>query len=196
MVYNMGSGILRAVGDSRRPFYYLLVSAAINIVLDLLFVHAASSMGVAGVALCHHHRPGRSQPSWRMATLLRAGSCVRIIPAGPQAPRRNAAKGRLGGHSPPALQMAVTSFSNVFVQSYINYFGPERHGRLDRCITKVDQLRILPIQSLAIACHHLCGAEPGRTGLDGAGPGKGVRTSPWPWPSRALPPVTFGWPSS
>ena len=50
MVYNMGSGILRAVGDSRRPFYFLVVSAFLNIVLDLLFV-IKFGMGVAGVAL-------------------------------------------------------------------------------------------------------------------------------------------------
>ena len=37
MIYNIGSGILRAVGDSRRPFYFLVVSALLNTVLDLLF---------------------------------------------------------------------------------------------------------------------------------------------------------------
>mgnify|MGYP000795976734 FL=1 len=47
--YNMGSGILRAVGDSRRPFYFLVVSAMLNTGLDLLFV-IRFHMGVAGVA--------------------------------------------------------------------------------------------------------------------------------------------------
>ncbi|MBO7762637.1 MAG: polysaccharide biosynthesis C-terminal domain-containing protein [Clostridia bacterium] len=50
LFYNMGSGILRAVGDSRHPFYYLLVSAISNIILDLLFVFVFH-MGVSGVAL-------------------------------------------------------------------------------------------------------------------------------------------------
>ena len=50
LVYNMGAGILRAVGDSRRPLYYLCISSVINIVLDLLFV-VGFKMGVAGVAL-------------------------------------------------------------------------------------------------------------------------------------------------
>ncbi len=49
MLYNMGSGILRAVGDSKRPFYFLVVSAVINTVLDLLFV-CVFGMGVEGVA--------------------------------------------------------------------------------------------------------------------------------------------------
>ena len=38
MIYNMGSGILRAVGDSRTPLYFLMVSSVVNILLDLLFV--------------------------------------------------------------------------------------------------------------------------------------------------------------
>ena len=51
MIYNMGAGIMRAVGDSRRPFYYLVVSALVNTVLDLLFV-LVFDLGVAGVAGC------------------------------------------------------------------------------------------------------------------------------------------------
>ena len=49
LIYNMGSGILRAVGDSRRPFYFLVVSAVLNTGLDLVFV-IRFRMGVAGVA--------------------------------------------------------------------------------------------------------------------------------------------------
>jgi len=48
LVYNMGAGILRAVGDSKRPLYYLCVSSVINIVLDLVFV-VVFGMGTAGV---------------------------------------------------------------------------------------------------------------------------------------------------
>ena len=50
MVYNIGAGILRAVGDSQRPFYYLVVCAVMNTALDLLFV-IVFEMGVRGVAL-------------------------------------------------------------------------------------------------------------------------------------------------
>ena len=49
MLYNMGSGILRAVGDSNRPFYFLVISALLNIALDLYFVIGVG-MGVEGVA--------------------------------------------------------------------------------------------------------------------------------------------------
>ena len=49
LIYNMGSGILRAMGDSKRPLYFLIASCVANIVLDLLFV-IVGHMGVAGVA--------------------------------------------------------------------------------------------------------------------------------------------------
>lgn len=50
LIYNMGSGIMRAIGDSRRPFYFLVCSALTNTILDLVFV-IVFRMGVAGVAL-------------------------------------------------------------------------------------------------------------------------------------------------
>lgn len=49
MAYNMGAGILRAVGDSKRPLYFLIVSSIVNVLLDLLFV-AVFDFGVAGAA--------------------------------------------------------------------------------------------------------------------------------------------------
>lgn len=50
LIYNMGSGILRAVGDSKRPLYFLIAGCATNIVLDILLV-AVFNMGVAGAAI-------------------------------------------------------------------------------------------------------------------------------------------------
>jgi putative MATE family efflux protein len=50
LIYNMGAGILRAIGDSKRPLYFLMVSCAVNIFLDLLFV-VVFHWGVMGVAL-------------------------------------------------------------------------------------------------------------------------------------------------
>ena len=50
MVYNMGAGILRAMGDSRRPMFFLLVCCLVNIVGDLLFIYVFQ-MGIAGAAL-------------------------------------------------------------------------------------------------------------------------------------------------
>ena len=50
LLYNMGAGILRAMGDSKRPLYFLIVSCIVNVALDILLV-VAFKMGVAGVAL-------------------------------------------------------------------------------------------------------------------------------------------------
>lgn len=50
MIYNFGSAILRATGDTKRPLYYLIFAGIINVILNLIFV-AGFSMGVAGVAI-------------------------------------------------------------------------------------------------------------------------------------------------
>ena len=50
MIYNIGCGILRAVGDAKRPLYYLIICTLLNVVLDLLFV-VVFDMSVAGVAI-------------------------------------------------------------------------------------------------------------------------------------------------
>ena len=148
MVYNMGSGILRAVGDSRRPFYFLLVCAVLNTVLDLYFV-LALHMGVEGVALATIIAQFISA-ILVVIILIRSNSCVRLYPRKLKLHGEMLRKIILVG-LPAGLQMAITSFSNVFVQSYINFFGTSCMSGWT-VFTKVEQLRILPIQSLSIAC--------------------------------------------
>ena len=139
LIYNMGSGILRAVGDSRRPFYFLVVSAVLNTGLDLLFV-IRFHMGVAGVAWATIIAQAVSAVLV-LAVLMRTDSCVRVgIPA--------------------ALQMAVTAFSNVFVQSYINHFGADCMSGWT-AYTKIDQLMFLPMQSLALSATTFVGQNLG-----------------------------------
>lgn len=50
MLYNFGAGILRAVGDTKRPLYFLMISGLVNVALNLLLV-IVFHMSVAGVAL-------------------------------------------------------------------------------------------------------------------------------------------------
>ena len=120
MLYNMGSAILRAVGDSKRPLYYLIFASILNIFLDLLFVIEFES-GVAGVAyatilaqlisgLMIFYRLFRSnEPHSLRLHEMKIDSEIlgRII--------------RIG--FPAGFQLALTSFSNVFVQAYVNAFG-------------------------------------------------------------------------
>lgn len=147
MIYNMGSGILRAVGDSRRPFYFLIVCALINTVLDLFFV-LNLHMGVEGVALATIIAQFVSA-ILVVIVLLRSSSCVKLTL------RRLKLHGEMLKRIfqvglPAGLQMAVTAFSNVFVQSYINQFGSNCMSGWT-AYNKVDQLALLPMQSIAMA---------------------------------------------
>lgn len=158
MFYNIGAGILRAVGDSKRPFYFLVISAVINIVLDLLFV-LVFHMGVAGVALATIIAQSVSAILIIMI-LLRTNTCIKLIPKELRL-HWDMLKKIFTVGIPAALQMAITSFSNIFVQSYINHFG-------EFCMSgwttyaKVDQLLFMPMQSISLASTTFVGQNLGR----------------------------------
>lgn len=171
LFYNMGAGILRAVGDSKRPFYFLVVSAIINIVLDLLFV-LKFNMGVAGVAWATIIAQGVSA-ILTMATLMRTTGSIRLNLKHIRIHMEMLKKIVLVG-IPAALQMAVTAFSNVFVQSYINQFGTACMAGWT-AYNKIDQLIFLPMQSLSLAATTFVGQNLGRAQVDRAK--KGVVTT-------------------
>lgn len=147
MLYNIGAGILRAVGDSQRPFYFLVVCALMNTVLDLFFV-LKLGMGVEGVALATILAQGVSAVLV-LVTLLRTDECIRV-----QVRKLRIHWDILGKifcvGIPAAIQMAITAFSNIFVQSYINFFGGDCMSGWTT-YAKVDQLLFLPMQSIALA---------------------------------------------
>lgn len=171
MLYNMGSGVLRAVGDSQRPFYYLVVSAVLNIILDLTFV-LVFHMGVDGVAYATIISQAVSA-FLVLLTLAREKNWVRmelrLLRFNWPILRKIV---RVG--IPAALQMAVTSFSNVFVQSYINFFGADYMSGWT-AYTKIDQLMLLPMQSLALAATTFVGQNLGTNQVERAK--KGTRTA-------------------
>lgn len=147
LLYNMGSGILRAVGDSQRPFYFLLVSAGVNTALDLLFV-LKFGMGVEGVAYATIIAQAVSAVL-TIAVLIGYDGSVKLSLRDLRIHWRMLKKIVAVG-IPAALQMAITAFSNVFVQGYINHFGADCMSGW-RAYTKIDQLVILPVQSLSLA---------------------------------------------
>lgn len=171
MLYNMGAGILRAVGDSQRPFYYLVVCAVMNTVLDLVFV-LVLGMGVEGVALATILSQGTSAVLV-IINLLRTDNCIQLFPKKLRIHWAIMKKIFVVG-IPAALQLAITAFSNIFVQSYINFFG-------ENCMSgwttyaKVDQLLWLPMQSIALAATTFVGQNLGKNQIDRAK--QGVRTS-------------------
>lgn len=147
MLYNMGAGILRAVGDSKRPFYFLVVCALMNTFLDLLFV-LGLRMGVSGVAIATILSQGVSAVLV-LVTLFRTDSCIKIT-IKKLCIHWDILKKIFKVGIPAALQLAVTAFSNIFVQSYINYFGPNCMSGWTT-YSKVDQLLFLPMQSISLA---------------------------------------------
>lgn len=171
MVYNIGAGILRAVGDSRRPFYFLVVSALLNTGLDLLFV-LAFDMGVEGVALATIVAQAVSAVLV-LVVLFRTSSCIKLT-VQKLAIHWDMLKKIFKVGIPAALQMAITAFSNVFVQSYINYFGSNFMSGWT-AYNKIDQLMFLPMQSVSLASTTFVGQNLGSAQVERAR--KGINTA-------------------
>ncbi|MBE5784332.1 MAG: MATE family efflux transporter, partial [Clostridiales bacterium] len=170
MVYNMGAGILRAVGDSKRPFYFLIVSALLNTVLDLLFV-LVFHMGVKGVALATVVAQAISA-ALVLYVLARTDSCIKLSPQYLKPDFAILGKIIKVGF-PAALQMAVTAFSNIFVQSYINHFGADCMAGWT-AYAKIDQFILLPAQSIALASTTFVGQNLGINDIARAKKGVGT----------------------
>ena len=157
LIYNIGSGILRAVGDSRRPLYFLIVSAITNTVLDLVFV-AVLGWGVAGVAIATIIAQGVSA-LFVLITLTRSEGPYRIFWSKVRF-HWDILKRICSIGLPTAIQMAITSFSNVFVQSYINRFGSSCMAGWT-IFNKIDAFMLLPVTSLSLAVSTFAGQNLG-----------------------------------
>lgn len=120
LVYNMGSAILRAIGDSKRPLYYLIVCCGINTVLDLLLV-LVFDMGVLGAALATLLSQAIS------AVLVTWTLMFRTAEMKLELKRISFQKDilivmlRIG--LPTGIQSSMYSISNVIVQAALNKFG-------------------------------------------------------------------------
>lgn len=122
MIYNMASGILRAIGDSKRPLYFLVASCFINIALDLFFV-VTLRMGVAGVAVATILSQTISA-LMAMTALLRASGSYRLNVKKIRFHRQLLLNIiRIG--IPAGLQSAMYSISNLLIQASINSFGTD-----------------------------------------------------------------------
>ena len=164
MLYNMGAGILRAVGGSTRPLYILIICAVTNIILDLVFV-IVFHMGVSGVAYA------TIISQWISAILVlsiltKETNAYKLVWKDLRIDKATTLSIlRIG--FPAGLQMAVTSFSNVFVQSYINHFGSS-------CMAgwttygKLDKFCLLPIQSVGLSVTTFVGQNLGAGNMNRA----------------------------
>ena len=147
LIYNMGSGILRAVGDSTRPLYFLILTSVLNIALDLFFV-LVLNMGIAGAAIATIV----SQFVSAILTLLLLTRTKDIYRLEWKELRIDwpILKKIFAVGMPAALQSVITSFSNIFVQGYINVFGSDVMAGW-ASYNKLDHFILLPMQSMAMA---------------------------------------------
>ncbi len=147
LIYNMGGGILRAVGDSIRPLYLLIMTCIMNIILDLVFVKGFH-MGIEGVAYATIISQFVSA-ILVMALLIQSDDIYKLtlkdLKLDPEIVRLIVIVGL-----PAGIQSVITAFSNVFVQSYINYFGSSCMAGWS-CYNKLDSFIMLPMQSMAMA---------------------------------------------
>jgi putative MATE family efflux protein len=134
LIYNMGAGILRAIGDSKRPLYFLIASCFTNIILDILFV-VYLPMGVRGAAL-----------ATILSQLLSAVLVVRLLIRTKESYRLIPKALRIDPHMlkriirigfPAGLQSVMYSSSNIIIQSSINTLGTDTiaawtaYGKID-----------------------------------------------------------------
>lgn len=134
LVYNIASGILRAIGDTKRPLYFLIISCFVNIVLDLLFV-GVFHMGVAGAAIATIFSQFVSAVLVVM-TLLQIKASYRLVPKNIHF-EIPILKRIIKIGLPAGLQSVMYSVSNVIIQSFINSFGTDTvaawtaYGKID-----------------------------------------------------------------
>jgi len=157
LVYNMGSGVLRAVGDSKRPLIFLCISSVINIVLDLLFV-VVFQMGTAGVGYATVAAQGVSA-LLTVRALVRTDDSYRLELDKIKIDRRMMARVLKIG-IPSGIQQSIISLSNVIVQANVNSFGAAAMAGFGS-YSKIDGFAMLPLQSFCMAATTFTGQNIG-----------------------------------
>ena len=170
LIYNMGAGILRAVGDSRRPLYFLIISCFVNIILDLLFV-MVFQMGVAGAA-------------W--ATILSQLFCAVLVVAALMRTRdmHHLELRRIGLNRdtlikilqfgfPAGLQSMMYSVSNLLIQAKVNALGTDTVAAWT-AYGKIDSMFWMIVSAFGISVTTFVGQNYGAGKMDRVH--KGVKT--------------------
>lgn len=161
-LYNTSTGILQAVGDSRHPLYYLILSSAVNVVLDLLFV-AVFHWGVASAAAA-------TVISQAISALL----CLRRLLRTEGVYQVHLKEIRLDSPMlrriirfgfPSGIQNSVIGFANVLVQSNINTFGSDAMAGCGS-YAKLEGFAFLPVTCFSMALATYVGQNLGARKFD------------------------------
>lgn len=143
-VYNVYTAVLRGIGDSRAPFFSILVSSAVNVLLDILFV-AVFRYGAAGAAAA----TVISQSAMTVYVVLytiKKHPYLRFRINRAMVKRSILAKGAAFG-APPAVQSGTTSVGNIILQRFMNGFGEQTVAAITTAY-RIDTVILLPIINL------------------------------------------------
>ncbi len=164
VMYNSMKGVMNAVGDSRRPLYYLIVSSVLNVVLDWLFV-GVMGLGVEWAAIA-------TVISQTVSAIL----CLRQLTKKGTVYRLEWKKLRIDRQSlkeivrygvPTGVQNSVIGFANVLVQTNINSFGKLAMAACGS-YSRIEGFVFLPIMSFSMALTSFIGQNLGAKEYDRA----------------------------
>ena len=162
LVYNIGSGILRAMGDSKKPLYFLIVASIVNIILDIVFV-VFLGMGVAGVGL-----------ATVIAQISSATLVILSLKSLPEEIALTLSKVKLNRSMcgeifkigiPNGLQSVAFSASNIAIMSSINAFGTDTVAAWT-AYGKIDAIFWMTVGSFGIATTTFVGQNFGAKNFD------------------------------
>lgn len=162
VLYNICVGILQAVGDSKHPLYYLMISSGLNVVLDLLFV-AVFKLGVGSAAL-----------ATIISQIVSAILCFRRLTRYDTVYKVTLSKVRLHASMlkqilklglPSGVQNSIIAFANVIVQSNINAFGKNAVAGCG-AYSKIEGFAFLPITCFSMALTTFIGQNLGAKQYD------------------------------
>ncbi len=173
VMYNIFVGILQAIGDSRHPLYYLIISSVMNLVPDILFIEYFHT-GVGGAALATVISQLFSA-ALCLIQLLRADGMYKLHISQIKLDKTMLKQIiRIG--LPAGIQNSIIAFANVIVQSYINAFGEMAMAGYG-AYSKVEGFAFLPINSFAMAITTFVGQNLGANQTDRTR--KGARLGVW-----------------
>ena len=134
LIFNMGSGIMRAIGDSKRPLYYLIICCLLNIVLDVVMV-LIFRLGIAGVAVATVISQSVSAVLVTRALMTSYDTLKLSLTAIRISPSMLRSELRIG--FPSGLESSMYGITNIIIQAAVNEFGTDTaaawaaYGKLD-----------------------------------------------------------------
>ena len=162
ILYNLASGVLRALGDSRTPLYFLMGAVTVNVLLDLLFM-GGWGMGVEGAA----YATILSQAASGLACLLYIRRKVPLL----RLTRRDLRPSlrRMGTIAsigvPMGLQFSITAVGSILLQSAVNGLGADAVAAVSAG-AKVHNIVAAPLESCGVAMATYCGQNLGAGRVD------------------------------